>query len=49
MRLQEMQSKYKKEKTVEKYDPNKCPECGSKELEHDSEGKYCKKCGFLIE
>ena len=28
---------------------NKCPECGSDQIEHDSEGKYCKKCGLSFE
>jgi len=28
--------------------PEVCPDCGSKELEWNTEGLICKKCGLII-
>ncbi len=27
----------------------KCPECGSKDIEHNSGEYYCGKCGMVLE
>jgi ribosomal protein L37AE/L43A len=33
---------------IEAEGAQKCPECGSKDLERDEDEVYCKKCGYVI-